>query len=120
VLDRLKNGDNGAFNALVDQYKNKIMRICFRFLKNREDVEDAVQETFIEIYKSISEFRSESLLSTWIYRIAVTKSLDCRRKKQRMKRLVVIKSFFGIDENEEIPEVIPSNPEIRLENSERV
>jgi len=120
VIDQLKSGDPEAFRILVAQNQNKVINLCFRLLNNREDAEDAAQETFIEIFRSIANFREESLLSTWIYRIAVSKSLDYRRKKQRAKRLGILKRIFGTDEEEEeIPENISSNPEVIMENSER-
>lgn len=119
-IDFLKTGDSQAFQTLVEFHQQRVINICYRFLNNREDAEDAAQETFIEVYKSISQFREESTLSTWIYRIAVTKSLDLRKKKKRLKRYGGLYSILGIDSNEEIiPAPESDNPEIALENSER-
>jgi RNA polymerase sigma-70 factor, ECF subfamily len=120
VADRITDTDPGGFRALVERHKNAVMSICFRFLGNREDAEDAAQETFIEIYRSLAGFRNESQVSTWIYRIAVTKALDYRRKKRRMKRFGIVMSIFGLDEGEEaIPRPVSENPDIVLEQSER-
>ncbi|MCX6156994.1 MAG: RNA polymerase sigma factor [Ignavibacteriae bacterium] len=91
LLLKLKSGDKSAFNDLVQEYSNIVLNTCFRFLLDREDAEDVSQEVFVEIYQSIKSFRGDSKLSTWIYRIAVTKSLDEIKKRNRKKRL----SSFG-------------------------
>ncbi|MEI7484420.1 MAG: RNA polymerase sigma factor [Ignavibacteriota bacterium] len=91
ILRKLKSGDKSAFEILVSQYSNIVLNTCYRFLLDREDAEDVSQDVFVEIYQSIKSFRGDSKLSTWIYRIAVTKSLDEIKKRNRKKRL----SSFG-------------------------
>jgi RNA polymerase sigma-70 factor, ECF subfamily len=98
LIELLKRGDLGAFKDLVDVYQHKVFATCYRFLLNQEDAEDVSQEVFIEIFNSVHLFRRESKLSTWIYRIAVTKSLDTIRKKKRRKRFSSIGQYFGLDE----------------------
>jgi len=73
------------FRTIVETHQEKVRSTCFRFLNNREDADDAAQEVFVQVYESLSHFRKESELSTWIYRIAVNKSLDLLRKSQLMK-----------------------------------
>ncbi len=78
------------------------------------------QDVFIQVYESLSHFREESELSTWIYRIAVNKSLDFLRMKKRKKRFAQLTTLFGFgEEKEEI--VIPAedNPHQVLEEKER-
>jgi RNA polymerase sigma-70 factor (ECF subfamily) len=62
------------------------------------DAKDISQEVFIEVYQSISSFRQNSALSTWIYRIAVTKSLDEIRKRKRKKRIMDVGKMLHLDE----------------------
>ncbi len=98
-----------------------VLNTCFRFVMNKEDAEDISQEVFIEAYRSLDSFRQESKLSTWLYRIAVTKSLDHLRKKKRKKRFSSLKRVIGInDPAEELP--MPSNetPAEVLSGNERV
>ena len=83
LIENLKKGDINSFRILVNEHQRKVLNTCYRFLNNKEDAEDLTQEVFLEVYKSISSFRGESKISTWIYRIAVTKSLDFIRKKKR-------------------------------------
>ena len=86
-----------------------------------QDAEDVTQEVFIKVYQSIATFRGEVKLSTWLYHIAVSESLDFLRRKKRKKRFGHIRKFLGLKEAEnEIPVVPSSNPHINLENRERV
>jgi RNA polymerase sigma-70 factor (ECF subfamily) len=82
----LKTGDERAFRSLVEAYQDRVFNTCLGFLETREEAEDATQETFVEVFSSIGRFREEAKLSTWIYRIAVSKSLEAVRKKKRKKR----------------------------------
>jgi RNA polymerase sigma-70 factor, ECF subfamily len=98
LIQKLKEGDNPAFNELVRQYSFKVLNTCYRFLLDRNDAEDVAQEVFIEVFQSIKSFRRDSALSTWIYRIAVTKSLDEIKKRKRKKRLSAFGKALHIDE----------------------
>lgn len=98
-----------------------VLNTCFRFVLNKEDAEDISQEVFIEAYRSLDSFRQESKLSTWLYRIAVTKSLDHLRKKKRKKRFSSLKRVIGInDPAEELPTPSSETPDEVLSGSERV
>ena len=121
VLRKLQAGDAEAFARLVDQHKDKVLNTCYRFLYNREDAEDVSQEVFIEVFRSIASFRQESELSTWIYRIAVTKSLDSLRRRSRKKRFAGIGNFF--DRERDAPEARTpdaADPSRGLEQAERL
>jgi len=98
LLRKLKSGDKSAFNELVILYGNKVLNTCYRFLLDKEDAEDISQEVFIEVFQSIKTFRSDSKLSTWIYRIAVTKSLDEIKKRNRKKRIISLGKMLHLDD----------------------
>ncbi|MCP5103245.1 MAG: RNA polymerase sigma factor, partial [bacterium] len=116
---RLKANEPGAFKQLVELYQDRVFATCYRFLLNRQDIEDIAQEVFIEIYRSISTFKEQSKLSTWIYRIAVTKSLDLIRKTKRKKRFAPVKSLFGLqEEGKDIPDPKSNDPQRNLEQTE--
>ena len=66
-------------------------------MQHQTEAEDIAQEVFIQVYRSIQNFKGESLLSTWIYRITITKSLDHLRSKKRKKRFGFLSSLFGDD-----------------------
>jgi RNA polymerase sigma-70 factor (ECF subfamily) len=116
-----KSWDETAFRQCVEFHKEKILNTCYRFVQNRDDAEDLVQEVFIEVYQSIVDFREDARLSTWIYRIAVNKSLDFIRKKKRKKRFAPVIGLFGSRADEkELPLPDLSNPHDDLEQKERI
>jgi RNA polymerase sigma-70 factor, ECF subfamily len=98
LVCRLKAGEQTAFNELVKLYANRVINTCYRFLLDKEDAEDISQEVFIEVFQSIKSFRNDSKLSTWIYRIAVTKSLDEIKKRNRLKRITSLGKMLHLDE----------------------
>ena len=95
---QLRAGDSNAYNELVAQYKKSVINTCFRFLLDQQDAEDVSQEVFIEIYQSITTFRGDAKLATWIYRITVTKCLDEIKKRKRKKRITSIGRLLHIDD----------------------
>lgn len=103
------------FNDIVDLNKDKVVNTCYGFVHQKEDAEDIAQEVFIAIYQSFSEFKNESNLSTWIYRIAVNKSLDFIKAKNRKKRLKNIQSIFNSND-----EIIPIQDETTLDGEKRM
>ena len=98
LIEQLKLKDNEAFKIVVDTWQDMVYNTVVGILQNAEDAEDVSQEVFIQIYESIKSFKGDSKFSTWIYRIAVSKSLDHLRKKKRKKRFAFIQSLFGRDE----------------------
>lgn len=121
LIEDLKKGDLKSYRVLMDEYQGKVLNTCYRFVGTREDAEDLTQEVFVEVYKSISSFRGDSKLSTWIYRIAVTKSLEFIRRKKRKKRFAILKKVFSEDTPEvEIPDQQNPNPGSNAENQDRI
>jgi RNA polymerase sigma-70 factor (ECF subfamily) len=89
-------------------------------LQNLEDAQDVTQEIFITIHLNINEFKEESSLSTWIYRISVNKCLEFIRKKNRKKRSGIFRSIFSSDGEKAIENHSDfMHPGIQLENKER-
>lgn len=120
LLKKLKHKDENAFREIVNNYQKMILNTCYRFVYNKEAAEDITQEVFIEVYRSVKLFRSESKFSTWIYRIAVTKSLDYLKFQKRKKRFSLLRNLMGSDSGtEEFPSTEYS-PEKQIENDERV
>jgi RNA polymerase sigma-70 factor, ECF subfamily len=97
LLKKLRVGDQAAFKELVGLYSQKVINTCYRFLLDRQDAEDIGQEVFVEVYQSIRSFHGNSKLSTWIYRIAVTKSLDEIKKRNRKKRISSVGKMLHLD-----------------------
>lgn len=79
----IRNNDNSAFAELVNRYQRFVYVTCSALVPVAADVADLVQEVFVELYQSLELFRGESRLSTWLYRIAVNKSLNFLRRSKR-------------------------------------
>lgn len=121
LIARLKQRDSQAFKTLVEGYKNRVYNTCLGFLHNHEDAEDMAQEVFIQVHDSIDDFCGDSSLATWLYRIAVNKSLELLRYRKRQKRWAFFQALMGDsrepdDVSGEDPFV---HPGIALENKER-
>jgi RNA polymerase sigma-70 factor (ECF subfamily) len=83
LLDALRRGTPGAYEQLVRTHGGRLLAVTRRFLGNEEDARDAVQETFLNAFRSIARFEGGSLLSTWLHRIAVNVSLMKLRTRKR-------------------------------------
>lgn len=94
LIEQLKCGNDEAFRIVINRYQKMVLNTCYRFVLNKETAEDLTQEVFIEVFRSIGAFRRDSKLSTWIYRIAISKSLDNLKSMKRKKRFANLKSLF--------------------------
>jgi RNA polymerase sigma-70 factor (ECF subfamily) len=83
LIKRFKQGDSSAFESIVRLYQDKIYNLCRYMLQDPRDAQDAAQEAFLKAYRGLKDFRPDSSLYTWIYRIAVTTCLDYKRKSHR-------------------------------------
>ncbi len=82
LVKNAKQGDKRAFSELVSMYSERVYNLALRILRNREDAEDILQETFLTALEKIDGFDGRSTFFTWIYRIATNASLmKLRRKK---------------------------------------
>lgn len=81
IVKGLKENNKESFIKMVDLYKNKIVSLCYSYTQDYGEAEDISQEVFISIYKGIKNFREESSLSTYIYKITVSRCLDYKRRK---------------------------------------
>lgn len=76
-------GDTHAFAVLVDRYKNMVFTLSLKMLQSREEAEEAAQDTFLKVYKSLEKFKSESKFSTWLYKVTYNTCLDRLKSKKR-------------------------------------
>lgn len=118
LIQGLKNGEEPAFKYLVDTYQDRVYNTAMGILQNAEDAEDVAQEVFIKVFRSIHNFKGDSKLSTWIYRIATTGALDVLRSRKSKKRFGIIQRLFG-ESNEpefELPDF--NHPGVSLDRKE--
>ena len=121
IIQKLQEGSEPVFKQLIDDNKQLVMNTCYSFVRKMEDAEDIAQEVFIEVFRSIDKFRADSKLSTWIYRIAVNKSLNYLRDNKPRKWIQSIEETFK--SKKEHPEGIliegAGHPGFDLENTQR-
>lgn len=83
LAEQAASGDAFAFEELVTRYEARVYRLACRLLGNDADAPDALQETFLQVYRGLKGFRGESRFSTWLYRIATNAALMQRRSRSR-------------------------------------
>jgi RNA polymerase sigma-70 factor, ECF subfamily len=79
LIARCKSGDQTAFRQLFHRHRDDVMRLVYRLMGQRADVEDVVQEVFVQVFRSLRDFRGDSKFSTWVHRVTVNVVLMTRR-----------------------------------------
>jgi len=82
---RAAAGDQPAFEAIVLRYQARVYRLAWRLTGNEGDAADAVQETFLRVYRGMASFRAASRFSTWLFRVATNSALMQRRARARRR-----------------------------------
>jgi RNA polymerase sigma-70 factor (ECF subfamily) len=80
LIERIRAGDDRAIADLALAYSGKIFRMAFRYLRNREDAEEVVQDVLLTIARKADAFRGEAALSSWVYRIAFNATMTRMRR----------------------------------------
>lgn len=83
LIDALISRKESAYRYVIEKYREPVIRLCRGFTGSFEDAEDLAQDIFIEVFRSVDRFKAQSSLSTWIYRIAVNKSLNFLRDRKK-------------------------------------
>lgn len=119
LIDLLKTGDPAASRALFNDWKDRVFTIALGFLPDREDAEDICQEVFIEVFRSVSNFRGDAKLSTWMYRVTVNKSLALIRSRKAKKRFGILISLLPGEGPQIKDNAVINHPGLSLENKEK-
>jgi len=96
VVAMVLAGDKDAFRVLVERHSRSIFRVVYRMTGDQQDSEELVQETFLRAYKSLERFELRSNFSTWLYRIAVNRTLDFLNAR---KTQMLVKDGYQIADN---------------------
>ena len=83
LVERLRDGDRSAFDALVRRYGAQMLAVPRRFLRNEDDAREVVQEAFLQAFRALDDFRADAKLSTWLHRIVVNAALMRLRSASR-------------------------------------
>lgn len=106
VIDAQK-GDKEAFAVIIRAFERQIYTYCYYMLKNREEAEDALQEIFIKLYRSIQKYEHQVSFSSWLYKIAYYHCMDMFRKKSRQKKTLFLQKEIKELEHQQLQENIP-------------
>jgi RNA polymerase sigma-70 factor (ECF subfamily) len=121
IIAQLKEGNEQAFRKLVEKHQKLVVNTCYGMVHNREDAEDIAQEVFVEVYRSVQNFRADSKLSTWLYRIAVNRSLNHIRDNKKHRWFHSFESNVE-EKNRQLLQIASGRsdePEFSLENRQR-
>ena len=83
LVARAQNGDTEAFNPLVYKYQQKIYNLIYRKVRDRETAKDLCQEVFLKAWQALPNFKGQCVFYSWLYQIAVNRSIDFLRKRNR-------------------------------------
>ena len=118
IIQKLQLGSEIAFKELVENYKKQVINTCFGMVHNLNDAEDIAQDVFIEVFRSIHNFRADSKISTWLYRIAVNRSLNHIRDNKRRKWFQSIDDLVK-EKNMMLNHLASENPATDIESLQR-
>ena len=81
LIERCRAGDVAAFEPLVEKYRQRVWRLAYNLLRDREEAWDVAQEAFIRAYQALGSFRGQSAFYTWLYRIVMNVAADRARAR---------------------------------------
>ena len=110
LIEDINEGRAGGFQDLFIRYRQRLYNFGLRICHDAQDAEDIVQDTFINVFKYLKNFRQETRFKNWLYRIAVT---ACITKKRRSKYApepeLPLSSLIQKDDADDLPDTIPDN-----------
>jgi RNA polymerase sigma factor (sigma-70 family) len=112
LLRQYQHGNENAFNELVLRYQEKVYWVARRFTGSHDNADDITQEVFCKVYESLKEFRGDSSLYTWLYRVTVNASLNFLRRQK-------VREFLHIDEMFDIESPEGESPDSIVERTEQ-
>jgi RNA polymerase sigma factor (sigma-70 family) len=90
----LQRGDEPAFKRLVEEYQDMVYNTVVSMVQDADAADDIAQEVFIQVFQSVPSFKGNAKISTWLYRIAISKALDYERSRKRKKTLCFCAAAF--------------------------
>lgn len=124
IIKSILKGNLDAYRILVERYTDDIMTLCFRYLNNREEAEDAVQEVFIKAFQALPSWEPKAQFKTWLFRIGMNHCLNIIRRRQKVSFQPLEKSDRNESGHPEIdypaPEVSPETQLINTQDTQRI
>jgi RNA polymerase sigma-70 factor, ECF subfamily len=104
LVTRCRDGDSEAFRELFRAHRDDVARLVFRMSGSRADLDDLIQEVFLQVHRSIADFRGESRFSTWLYRLTVNVVLMHRRAAKSRPQLVADETASPLQDPRLLPD----------------
>lgn len=82
LIEATLKGSRPAFQQLVERYQHFVFTIAYKILRTREEAEEAAQDVFVKVYKTLGSYEQKSKFSTWLYTVTYRTAIDIARKKQ--------------------------------------
>ena len=115
IIHRVLGGDTAAFALLVERYSGKGLTLALRFLQNREDAEDALQDAFVRVFHALNGFEFRSGFSTWFYRILYNVCMTVLDRKHRRPVMTELdEDVFENPVSDPLPDSIAEHGEFRF------
>src|SRR5438309_11870927 len=86
LIQRCIGGDATAFEPLVEKYRQRVWRLAYQVLRDREEAWDCAQDAFVRAFQSLGSFRGQSAFYTWLFRIAMNVATDRPRSRRAQAR----------------------------------
>jgi len=107
LIEKVRGGDYQAFEFLVTRYEAKVYRLAIRMLRNPQDAEDALQETFLQVFRGLPGFEGRSQFSTWLFRLASNVCLmRIRHRETEPSKLLPLEDYLPKLEEGEGPSMV--------------
>ena len=98
LIQKAIEGDRDSLEALLLSCKGKAYSIACRYMKNEDDAMDALQESYIKIFRNLSRFNFESRFDTWVYRIVMNTCNDLYRKNKKNANIISLSNSYDEEE----------------------
>jgi len=106
LVDRARKGDLAAYDELIRTFQERIYATLYNMTSNHEDAHDLTQEAFIKAYRSLDSFKGQSSFYTWIYRIAVNRTINFLKKRNRRVNLSLNDMDANVENNPELVSLV--------------
>ena len=103
---RAQREDAGAYDELIRRYQERIYATVYHMTSNHEDANDLVQETFIKAYRALKSFKGDSSFYTWVYRIAVNKTINFLKQRKNRVHMSLDDLDFNVEHDPDLVSLI--------------
>lgn len=109
VINKINENSSLVIEEILKVYGNRVLKLCFIQLGNREEAEDACQEVFLKLYKNINKYNGNGGIYTWVYRITINTCLDILKKRNKFKLEDLSVHLDYVSDSKAVEDLILSN-----------